>query len=402
MSSLGRSSKSSKANKAATANKGKAASGAANPAVAPTGGGKGTGGSKGGEGGGGAAAARPRPSKMRPTKDPLTTVRPCHYFDCWIAYLSAFSGAIAPLYFVPAVMERPIFERGLVATCCATVVIWIVSNANDNSSIYDPYWALAPPVLALWFKSETGGLELTGEAWHPRQLMVLGLVWIWALRFHIMVPWEGWWKGLTHEDWRYHDIRVSFQRNELMYWMFSLTSLHLTPTLLVYFAFAPAAMVLTTPKFAQPDLCAYDAVGLVVVLGAILLEAWADESLRIFRAVHARSVPPTEGKICRKGPWRYSRHPNYFGECLFWLGFLFFSVAMAVDEVKESAMPTTNPLWLPAGPIVMYIFFRFASLPLMDKRSLARRPGYDAVMRTTPAMAPLSFGGGSNAKDKEE
>ena len=70
--------------------------------------------------------------------------------------------------------------------------------------------------------------------------MVLCCVWAWAWRFFLFVPWEGWTVGLAREDWRYHDLRAKLGRG---YWGFSLASLHLTPTLLVYGALAPAARV---------------------------------------------------------------------------------------------------------------------------------------------------------------
>ena len=78
-----------------------------------------------------------------------------------------------------------------------------------------------------------------------------------------------------------------------------------------------------------------------------------------------------------QGLWAYSRHPNYFGEVLFWLSLIPFALAADIFESQMGLVLT--------GPIVMAVFFRF-SAHLMDKRSLARRPDYDIIMRDISAL----------------
>jgi steroid 5-alpha reductase family enzyme len=77
------------------------------------------------------------------------------------------------------------------------------------------------------------------------------------------------------------------------------------------------------------------------------------------------------------GLWRYSRHPNYLGEILFWWGLWLFGLAAAPDW-----------WWTVIGPITMVLLFVFVSVPMMDRRSTARRPGYVRHMRRVPALFP--------------
>ena len=77
------------------------------------------------------------------------------------------------------------------------------------------------------------------------------------------------------------------------------------------------------------------------------------------------------------GLWAYSRHPNYFGEIMFWWGLFIF--ALAADSCYW---------WTIAGPLVITILFLFISIPMMDKRSLGRRPGYEEHMERVSALIP--------------
>ena len=96
--------------------------------------------------------------------------------------------------------------------------------------------AQATPILALALKA-SGGAGLLGP-FSPRQLCIVVCLCLWAVRYHAMYPWSGWRTGLVHEDWRYEEMRSA----PLPYWLNSLLGMHLFPTLLVYFAFAPAAL----------------------------------------------------------------------------------------------------------------------------------------------------------------
>jgi steroid 5-alpha reductase family enzyme len=115
-----------------------------------------------------------------------------------------------------------------------------------------------------------------------------------------------------------------------------------------------------------------DWIAIVVTAGAIILEATADEQLRKFVKAN-----PKPGKIMSTGLWAYSRHPNYLGEIMLWWGLFLFALSADLSY-----------WWVVVGPVAMTLLFIFASIPMMDKRNLERKPGYEEHMRKVPALFP--------------
>lgn len=246
------------------------------------------------------------------------------------------------------------------ADVAATLAIFAFSRAFDNSSFYDAYWSVAPPAIALYFAAHA-----VPQASGVRQALVIALVFAWGIR--LTWNWARGWSGLHHEDWRYVDLRASTGR---FYWPVSLLGIHLMPTLQVFagcLALWPAVAVGTRP------VGALDLFALAVTGGAIWIEARADRELLRFR----RSHPPREA-ILASGVWAWSRHPNYFGEMSFWWGLWLFGVAAA-------------PAWWWAtlvGPVAITLLFRFASLPLIETRMLARRPAFAEHQQRVSMVVP--------------
>jgi steroid 5-alpha reductase family enzyme len=114
-------------------------------------------------------------------------------------------------------------------------------------------------------------------------------------------------------------------------------------------------------------------VACVVTTGAILIEALADEQLRAFVKSGQAS-----GAIMQSGLWAYSRHPNYFGEMTFWWGMWLFG--MAADPAGW---------WTLVGPVCITIMFVYASIPMLDQRSIERRPDYAEHMKRVSGLVPL-------------
>ncbi len=296
--------------------------------------------------------------------------RPVPALQCYLAYISALvAGAAAWVLFNRAGIFADPYWLGLAVTCIATITIWIFSIANGNSSIYDPYWVIAPPILALAFKANGSGLFASR---HPRQIIIFACLLIWACRYHFFYAWSGWRTGLVHEDWRYEQMRNA----KVPYWLNSLIGMHLFPTILVFFAFAPAAFILSSSPADPATIGIWDIIGTIGALGAVTIELIADLQLKAYR----RSEEYKQGGTFRQGLWKYSRHPNYFGEALFWVSMVPFAAA--------AGFLVTKPLLMLTGPVLMAGFFRF-SCRLTDLRSLDRRPGYDEVMEEVSAMIPL-------------
>ena len=295
-------------------------------------------------------------------------VRPVSSRFCYAAYLSALSISILTwwLFLRYNILTNP-FYIALIVDCIASTVIWIFSIINNNSSIYDPYWVIAPPLLAL-------GLIFSGgftNPWSFRHIIIVVCLFIWSARYHIFYKWTGWRTGLKHEDWRYEKMRTF----PIPYWINSLLNMHLFPTILVFFAFAPGILVLLIPAASQNSFNVFDALGIITALSAVAILYFADKQLTRFRSTEEYK----KGGTFRNGLWKYSRHPNYFGEVLFWVSMMFFGIAADLHK--------TNPVLVFVGPAVMAIFFRFSSW-LMDVRSLERRPQYKQIMVEVSSMIP--------------
>ena len=246
------------------------------------------------------------------------------------------------------------------ADIAATVAIFVFSRLYKNSSFYDAYWSVIPPLIALyWTMAATAqGIDMT-RAW-----LVVILVWLWGVR--LTANWATFWPGLEHEDWRYAPIKTNAGKwNALA----DFSAIHLFPTVIVFAACLPIYAAVAMD--ARP-LNALDYLAAAVTLIAILIELVSDIQLHRF-LTHRK-----QGEIMKTGLWALSRHPNYFGEWLFWAGLALFGLA---------AVPSAW-WWVLPGAIAMLVMFLVASIPMIDKRSVERRPEYQAHMARVSGFVP--------------
>jgi steroid 5-alpha reductase family enzyme len=276
---------------------------------------------------------------------------------CLIAYAIAAGAAVLVCRLLPG--RSPIVAAGL-ADCAATIAIFAFSVGLDNSSVYDPYWSVAPiPLCLFWIFRLGNGLGL-------RQIVVPLLLLGWAIR--LTANWVRRWRGLSDEDWRYADYR----RFGAGYWPISFLGFHFFPTIIV---FAGCLSLIPVLQAGGRPVGLLDLLAFCATAGAIVIESIADRQLRRF------SCSPREtGRILDEGLWAFSRHPNYFGEVLFWWGLYFFGLA-------------SDPAWwwTIVGPIFVTILFLTVSVPMMDRRMLARHPGYADVMASRSALVPWAY-----------
>ena len=274
------------------------------------------------------------------------------------AYLMALGAGWVTILF--AQFEDPL-RLTLAADVAATLVIFGWSVVYDNSSFYDAYWSVIPIAIVLYWvtlaEPSVPSLRVAG---------VLFVVSVWGTR--LTWNWARGWTGLGHEDWRYTDFRAQFPR---IYWLVSFTGIHFFPTLIVFAGMAAAYPALT---FGAQELGWIDLIALAVGLGGIGFEWIADRELRAFVM-----GPKQPGETLRTGLWRYSRHPNYLGEMMIWWSLFLFGLA-------------ADPEWAKLGvlaPVAMSGMFLFVSIPLIEKRSLARRTNYQQVIDETSMLIPL-------------
>jgi steroid 5-alpha reductase family enzyme len=249
----------------------------------------------------------------------------------------------------------PLADSAL-AVATTVCVIFLGSLLFNNSSVFDPYWSIAPPLMVLLYAG--------GDVVSSRGNILLMLTTAYAVR----LTWNflNGWPGLGHEDWRYADFRRNTGK---AYWLVSFSGIHLFPAVMV---FGGTLSIWAAISGDDHPLSFLDFLAVVVTAGAILLESAADRQMRNFLASNKES-----GKTMDRGLWSVSRHPNYLGEILFWWGLYLFALA---------ASPAL--WWVVAGPVAITLMFIFASIPMIEKRMLKRRTGYAAYREKVSILIP--------------
>ena len=247
-----------------------------------------------------------------------------------------------------------------IADISGTLVIYAFGRVFHNASFYDAYWSIAPLVISLFWVLRASSSSIVTV----RQIIVITLVFVWGLR--LTYNWARQWQGLKHEDWRYKDLRNKAPR---WFWLIDLIGIEIMPTVIVFLACLSlySALVVGKKSFGP-----FDVIAVIITAGAIVIETISDIQLREFTLKRRQS-----GEIMAKGLWAYSRHPNYFGEVMFWWGLFLFGL-----------IADPGYWWTIIGPVLITILFTFISIPLMEKRSLERRPGYRDLRKKLPVLIP--------------
>ena len=272
-----------------------------------------------------------------------------------VAYVVAAAVGTAWLAFAPT--THHVWIDTLIADVLATVVIFGFSRRFGNSSFYDAYWSVAPPVIVGYWWSQTSNHG-------ARSCLLAVVVGLWALRLTANWVWS--FPGLHHEDWRYPQMRERAGRLELVVDLFGI---HVVPTLIVFGALVPGYVALS---HAGNGIAWLDALAFVVGIGAVLLELVADTQLHRFTSNRK------PGDVMDTGLWSWSRHPNYFGEFSFWVSLALFGVAAAPRAGGVACL----------GAVVILSMFLGASIPMMEERSLERRPQYQEVINRVSRFVP--------------
>ena len=246
----------------------------------------------------------------------------------------------------------------LEADIAATIIVFMFSVFLKNSSVHDAYWSVIPPFIALYL------ILINPNGNSLRQYLIFGLILFWSIR--LTANWARGWANLNHEDWRYRKIANDTGK---FYWPVSFLGIHLMPTIFVFLGCLPLWFGMQSSE----PIGIMDFGAFVITNIAILIEWTADEQLWRFKK------QKNELSYMNKGVWSVMRHPNYFGEILFWVGlFLFVPASQSYDG-----------WWTAVSFVSMIILFRFISIPLMDKRNLTKRPGYEKYIKEVYALMPL-------------
>lgn len=241
------------------------------------------------------------------------------------------------------------------------VVLWLVGSAIRDVSFIDSVWALGMGGLALSTWAQVGGTA-------PRQLLLIGLCLAWALRLglHLLLRWRA-----HGPDRRY--VRMMEKAKAERGWDYPYASLRL-----VFLLQAPLMWVVALPVQLGQLGAGSPAVGPLAWIGAaVAVTGIAFETLGDLQITRFKADPANAGKVLDRGLWRYTRHPNYFGDIVTWIGLYLI------------ALDAPLGVWALPGPLLLiFLLTRFSGGITYERRLTRSRPGYDDYQRRTSPLIP--------------
>lgn len=269
-----------------------------------------------------------------------------------ILYVAAFIAGLIPFHIV-----SDIFLAEAALTFTATAVIFIATCIYPDTSLYDPYWSVAPPVMIF-----AGMVKY--HCWSLNAFLILLVTLIWSIR--LTGNWAYTYKGIGNEDWRYAMYRKRL--GKAGFFLVNLVGLQYVPTIVVYAGLVSAFFIIQESSFSF-----WIIPGLLVMLGGVVLEYVADTSIHQFLQDHKG-----EHVTCSISIWKYSRHPNYLGEMTFWTGMFIAFLGVRPD------------IWYYGlGFLLIIVLFLFVSIPMMEKHNLERRTDYAQYQARTSRLLIL-------------
>jgi|TARA_S200000501_G_C20869126_1_gene763444 steroid 5-alpha reductase family enzyme len=248
---------------------------------------------------------------------------------------------------------------GFLAVISFMTILWLVSLIVKDASIVDIFWGPAFIVLS------SSLLVAMNQVYSERSLFILFLVSVWAIRLASHIGF----RNIGHgEDFRYIEWREEGGKN---YWWFSFFRVFLLQGTLctlvglsIYFGYLN-----NTPlSFIESMMCSS-----IFFIG-LAWESISDLQLKAFR-----KNPNNKGKICKTGLWKYSRHPNYFGDLLVWISIFTFSVS------SQNIYLITGSF---LSPLIMGAIFYYITGPIMDHAMIQSRPDYKKYMENSNSLLP--------------
>lgn len=237
------------------------------------------------------------------------------------------------------------------------VLLWLVSLRLKDSSVIDIFWGAGFAVIA------AVGLFL-GEGYEARRLLLAVLVAIWGLRLSLYILWRNWGKG---EDYRYQAWR---QEAGAAWWWRSFFKVFLLQGVIMGLLAAPLWLIQSSP--APASLGLFDLLAAAIWLTGLGFESLGDWQLARFKA-----DPRNKGRVMDRGLWRYTRHPNYFGDAVVWWGY------------GMMALGISGGWWTLFAPVLMTLLLvRVSGVALLERTLTKSKPGYEEYVRNTSAFFP--------------
>jgi steroid 5-alpha reductase family enzyme len=247
--------------------------------------------------------------------------------------------------------------NSLAAALGLMTLAWVISLAKKDASIIDIFWSLGFVMLAwLYLILAAGGT--------PRTSLVVALVTLWGVRLSAYILWRNWGKG---EDYRYQEMRA---RNPKTFPWRSLVTVFWLQGALLWVISMP---LLRAEVSQSPETLTWlDGLGGLVFAIGFFFEAVGDWQLARFK-----KDPANQGRVLDRGLWRYTRHPNYFGDSMVWWGLFLIAAA------------TPGSLWTVYSPLLMtFLLMRVSGVALLEQRLRDVKPAYRDYVERTNAFFP--------------
>ena len=247
--------------------------------------------------------------------------------------------------------------RIFIANALATVFVWIVGIFLKSASIYDPYWSVQTVVIYMF-------LMISKSAYNLGSILILCCLLFWAVRltFYFAFGFD----DLSYVDWRYKMLK---EKTCPLFQLVSLLGIHMFPTIVVYLASIPAYMYLIRGF----EFEAVNLVGLFIMVIATMFELISDLNMAKFKKIRT-----DRNQVINVGLWKYSRHPNYLGEIMFWYGLALVYVL--------SDLSSFNCL---LGAIVNHLMFLFISIPMAENHMKGYKPNFMEYKNKTRMLIPF-------------
>lgn len=250
-----------------------------------------------------------------------------------------------------------IYFQGLPVIIVFFTLIWLWSILLKNASIVDIFWGLGFVVITSFYFLVSPGFSV-------KKVIPLILVVLWGIRLSLHIFIRNWGKP---EDYRYQEFRKRY--GEQRYWWFSYFQVFLLQGFLVWLISAPLLAVLF---YSEENTVGFlYMAGIIIWIIGFTFEAGGDYQLERFK-----TSPENRGKLLNTGFWKFTRHPNYFGDAAVWWGFALLSAASGVYLPVLSAI------------LMTWLLIRISGVALLERTLKNTKPGYEDYVKRTSAFFP--------------
>ncbi len=252
-----------------------------------------------------------------------------------------------------------IFKYSVVILGMYLTIVFVVALFRQDNSIIDIAYG-AGFVLVAWC------LAFLWPSWNERQMIVLACITVWGVRLTTRILFKNWGKP---EDFRYRNWRDAWKKRGMLYFFFrSLMQIYVLQGLVILIVALPIMIAFSDT---QAPLQWYNWLGLVLWCVGFFFESVGDWQLDCFIRDKANA-----GRLMTTGLWRYTRHPNYFGESVMWWGMF-----LVVFGLPLSHLALLSPL------LITFLLTQVSGIPMLEARWKGR-PDWEVYKAKTSAFIP--------------